>query len=199
MPSILQPSLPGCRRRSSRIRLFNQPPLIADRRPSSSVWLALRSLLWAIALPGVIAGYVPWTFFGLDRARFALTAGHLLGYVCIGLGLVLLAACIWEFARSGRGTLSPMDPPRHLVVRGLYRYVRNPMYLAVTILLLGEALVARSRAILLYWVVWFLFVNVFVIGYEEPTLRRLFGASYDEYARQVGRWIPGSRFRDTQR
>jgi protein-S-isoprenylcysteine O-methyltransferase Ste14 len=157
----------------------------------SSAWLALRSLLWTILLPGVVAGYVPWRFFGLDQTPFDLTSPtQLLGLVCMGLGVVLLAACIFEFARSGRGTLSPVDPPRHLVVRGLYRFVRNPMYLSVTMIILGEALVAHSVTLAVYWAVWFVCANLFVIGYEEPALRQRFGASYDEYAQKVGRWIP---------
>jgi protein-S-isoprenylcysteine O-methyltransferase Ste14 len=105
-------------------------------------------------------------------------------------GAALLVACIVEFARSGRGTLSPVDPPTHLVVRGLYRYVRNPMYLSVTAILLGEVMLTRSGALALYWLIWFVVVNAFVIGYEEPTLRVQFGESYDEYVRTVGRWIP---------
>jgi protein-S-isoprenylcysteine O-methyltransferase Ste14 len=106
-----------------------------------------------------------------------------------------LGACVFEFARSGRGTLSPVDAPRHLVVRGLYRYVRNPMYLAVTMVVLGEALVAGSVRLLVYWAIWFLGANLFVIGYEEPTLRKRFGASYEEYMRHIGRWVPSLRER----
>jgi protein-S-isoprenylcysteine O-methyltransferase Ste14 len=113
------------------------------------------------------------------------------------VGALLLAASVLEFARRGRGTLSPVDPPRHLVVRGLYRYVRNPMYLSVTAIVLGEVLLSRSLALAIYWAIWFLAVNLFVLGYEEPTLRRQFGASYDEYCRQVGRWIPTIRLRET--
>jgi protein-S-isoprenylcysteine O-methyltransferase Ste14 len=157
----------------------------------SSIGLALRSLLWTILFPGFVAGYVPWTFFGLGRALLqAFGPAYLLGLLCIVPGAALLAACIFEFARSGRGTLSPIDPPRRLVVRGLYRYVRNPMYLSVTLIVLGEAVLARSLALGIYWAAWFLVVNLFVIGYEEPALRSRFGASYDEYARQVGRWFP---------
>jgi protein-S-isoprenylcysteine O-methyltransferase Ste14 len=160
----------------------------------SSIWLALRSLLWTILFPGFFAGYVPWRFFGLGRTQVDMfRAVHLLGLLCIGLGAALLAACIFEFARSGRGTLSPVDPPRQLVVRGLYRYVRNPMYLSVTTITLGEALLLQSLALAVYWATWFLGMNLFVIGYEEPTLRRQFGASYDNYFQQVGRWVP--RFR----
>jgi protein-S-isoprenylcysteine O-methyltransferase Ste14 len=139
-----------------------------------SIWLVVRSLLWTVLFPGFFAGYVPWRYFGLNRVQLA----------------VLLGACIVEFARSGRGTLSPVDPPRHLVIRGLYRYVRNPMYLSVTIIVLGEVLVTRSSALFVYWAIWFSSANLFVMGYEEPTLRRSFGASYDEYTRRVGRWIP---------
>ena len=112
------------------------------------------------------------------------------GLLAIAIGVALLLACIWEFAKSGRGTLSPVDPPRELVVRGLYRYVRNPMYVSVTMILLGEVLLARSRALLLYWAVWLGLVNVFVIWYEEPALRRQFGESYERYASDVRRWLP---------
>ncbi|HKA57653.1 MAG TPA: isoprenylcysteine carboxylmethyltransferase family protein, partial [Gemmatimonadales bacterium] len=102
----------------------------------------------------------------------------------------LLAACIWEFASRGRGTLSPVDPPKELVVQGLYRYVRNPMYLSVSTMLLGEALLARSIALLGYWAIFFAAANLFVIVYEEPILRRQFGDSYERYTKHVGRWLP---------
>jgi protein-S-isoprenylcysteine O-methyltransferase Ste14 len=165
-----------------------------DSLPRKSGWLALRSLLWTILLPGVFAGYVPWRFFGLGRSDLTpFDPRRLAGWLCIAAGVVLLAACIFEFARSGRGTLSPIDPPRRLVVRGLYRYVRNPMYLSVTTIVLGEALAAGSGALVLYWAIWFLGANLFVIGYEEPALRRRFGASYDQYTREVGRWLPSRR------
>jgi len=165
----------------------------SDRSRWSSASLALRSLVWAILLPGLIAVYVPWRFFGLHRLRLSvLSFQHLAGLLCIGVGIGLLASCIWEFARSGRGTLAPVDPPRELVVRGLYRYVRNPMYLSVTTIILGEALLVRSCGLLFYWAIWFLAGNLFVIGYEEPALRRRFGRSYHLYTQQVGRWFPSS-------
>ena len=157
----------------------------------STAWLALRSIGWTLLIPGVVAGYVPWRYFGLEAAAVdpsnPLT---LAGLACIAAGAVLLVACVYEFARMGRGTLSPVDPPRELVARGLYRSVRNPMYLSVSVILLGETLLARSTALAAYAAVWFGLVNVFVIAYEEPWLRHRFGASYDEYASTVGRWIP---------
>ena len=142
-------------------------------------------------LPGTFAGYVPWRFFGLAHVPLDLrNPVHLAGLLLIALGAALLGTCIWEFASSGRGTLAPVDPPRELVVRGLYRYVRNPMYLSVTVIIFGEFLLTGSRALLGYWAVWFVAVNLFVRGYEEPTLRRRFGASYERYTQEVGRWLP---------
>src|SRR6185503_16851472 len=89
----------------------------------ASAWLAVRSLLWAVLLPGVVAGYLPWRFFGLREARLDLgNPLHLGGLLAIVAGTVLLGACILEFARHGRGTLAPVDAPRRLVVQGLYRY-----------------------------------------------------------------------------
>lgn len=82
-----------------------------------------------------------------------------------------------------------MDPPRELVVRGLYRYVRNPMYLSVIVIVLRELLLTGSGALLAYWAVWFLAANVFVIGYEEPTPRRRFGGAYEQYSHTVGAMV----------
>jgi protein-S-isoprenylcysteine O-methyltransferase Ste14 len=129
--------------------------------------------------------------FGLRDVVFDGTnPRHLAGLIWMDIGTLLLLACIWEFGRRGRGTLSPVDPPKHLVVTGLYRYVRNPMYLSVTLIVFGEVILAQSRALLAYWVIWFSVVNIFVMGYEEPTLRAQFGDEYDRYARAVGRWMP---------
>jgi protein-S-isoprenylcysteine O-methyltransferase Ste14 len=161
-----------------------------------SVGLMLRSLLWTVLLPGVVAGYVPWRFFGVGRSPLEWSRPlTVLGAATAAVGAMLLGACIVEFARRGRGTLSPADPPRRLVVSGLYRFVRNPMYVGVTAILLGEALATQSMPVAVYWAAWFAVVNLFVVGYEEPALRRQFGEEYDEYARRVGRWIPILRVR----
>ena len=166
----------------------------SQRSPIRTVWLAFKSLLWAMVLPGIIAGYVPWQYLGLREVlpdlRNPLDWVGLLGIL---VGAILLGVCIWEFARTGRGTLSPADPPRVLVIRGLYRHVRNPMYLSVTLIVLAEALLARSTALLGYWVIWFAAANLFVIGFEEPTLRRQFGSDYDRYTEAVDRWLPQLR------
>ena len=139
----------------------------------------------------MIAGYIPWRWFGISQLRPDLTNPlDLLAIIVIVAGASLLATCIWEFASRGRGTLSPVDPPKQLVVQGLYRYVRNPMYVAVSTILLGEALLARSTSLLVYWGIFFAAANVFVILYEEPALRRQFGDSYVSYQQRVGRWLP---------
>lgn len=157
----------------------------------SRVWLAARSLLWTVVLPGTMTVFLPWRYFGLGNVRFDLRDPmHLAGGLLAVTGALLLARCIWEFAATGRGTLSPVDPPRELVVAGLYRYVRNPMYLSVGTILLGEVLLTRSTGLLGFAAIGFVVVNLFVIGYEEPHLRRQFGASYERYTASVGRWVP---------
>ena len=157
----------------------------------SGLLLALRSLLWTLLLPGMFGVYVPWRYFGVSRVHVDCTDPlDLLGLLLVVIGAALLAACIWEFAHRGRGTLSPVDPPKELVVHGLYRYVRNPMYLSVSTMVLGQALLARSTALLLYWAIFFTLVNLFVRFYEEPALRAQFGDSYVRYTERVGRWLP---------
>ena len=167
------------------------PPM---RSRISSIGLAARSLLWAILLPGLFAGYIPWRYFGLRSVVIDLHQPlHWIALLSVAVGTVFLGLCILEFARSGRGTLSPVDPPRNLVIRGPYRYVRNPMYLSVTLIVLGEVLLTRSRGLLTFWALWFAAVNLFVLGYEEPTLRSQFGAAYERYSAAVGRWLPRLR------
>lgn len=156
-----------------------------------SLGLTLRSLLWTVLLPGMLAGYVPWRYFGLrDVTPDFRSPLPWIALAAIGMGIVLLVSCILEFARRGRGTLSPVDPPRALVVQGPYRYVRNPMYVGVTAILLGEVLLTRSRALLVYWMIWFAAANLFILAYEEPTLRRQFGTAYERYTANVRRWLP---------
>lgn len=154
-------------------------------------WLFLRSAFWTIAFPGFFAGYVPWRWFGVSRVDLRWTNPlHLFGVLLIALGAILLLTCIYEFAARGRGTLSPVDPARELVVQGLYRYVRNPMYLSVLTIVAGEIILTRSSALLWYWLAFLGAASLFVRGFEEPYLRRQFGESYERYTRDVGRWIP---------
>ncbi|HTY05623.1 MAG TPA: isoprenylcysteine carboxylmethyltransferase family protein [Gemmatimonadales bacterium] len=154
-------------------------------------WLFIRSIIAIIVLPGFITGYAPWRWFRLaavDLSTPNLPQGAALAGIAAGAGILL--TCVWEFARSGRGTLAPIDPPKRLVVQGLYRYVRNPMYVGVLLILLGELGLVRTTTFLAYTLCFVVAVNVFVIGYEEPALRRMFGDEYRSYCARVHRWIP---------
>jgi len=106
-------------------------------------------------------------------------------------GAALAVACVAAFAFVGRGTPAPFDPPRRLVVAGPYRVIRNPMYVGAGLALLGAALYFRSLALLAYLAALGLAAHLFVVLYEEPTLRRLFGTEYDAYCARTGRWWPG--------
>jgi protein-S-isoprenylcysteine O-methyltransferase Ste14 len=107
-------------------------------------------------------------------------------------GLIALW-CIFTFISIGKGTPAPFDPPRRLVIRGPYRYVRNPMYLGAALSLGGAALFYQSVTLLVYGLVFLLATHLFVISYEEPTLQRTFGTEYEEYLHRVRRWWPRIR------
>ena len=102
--------------------------------------------------------------------------------------------CLWEFVQKGQGIPAPIDHPKELVVTGLYRYVRNPMYLGVLAILIGEVLTLGSRVLLVYAAVWLLVVHIVILVYEEPNLRARFGESYEQYCAHVRRWVPGRSF-----
>src|SRR5262245_5623526 len=153
--------------------------------------LLLRSIFFTILQPGTVTILIPYWL--ISRRAFANTSNQPLRYC--GLPLIVVGAagllwCIWNFFSSGRGTISPIDPPKHLVVRGLYKYVRNPMYVAVVTILLGEAIFFASSPIFIEAGIFFFLANLFILLYEEPTLRRQFGESYDQYKQTAGRWIP---------
>jgi len=156
------------------------------------MFLFLRSLLWTLLCPGTFAFLLPWYIlsgFALNESGWGLR--QYLGFVVVLTGTTILLWCVYAFARYGRGTLSPLDPARHFVYRGLYRYVRNPMYVGVLTILLGEALFFSSWTMLGYTAVVFAAFNLFIRLHEEPYLRKQFGEEYARYCEQVGRWIPG--------
>ena len=148
------------------------------------------SLLFLVVAPGIVAGLVPWLLTGWD-------AGGSVPWPVVAAGVVLTAAgaaaLLHAFARfvvEGLGTPAPVAPTEHLVVGGLYRYVRNPMYLAVAATIVGQALILGRPILLLYAVVFGAVVWAFVHLYEEPTLARRYGAEYDAYRRAVPGWFP---------
>ena len=150
---------------------------------------ALRSLLFLVIAPGMVAGYIPLSFF---RRGPQIETGLLawLAFPLWFIGVVVLLWSFWNFLKEGRGTPAPIDPPKELVAVGFYRYVRNPMYIGVLAVILGHFLWFGYWYLLIYAVVVFLAFNAFVMFYEEPTLKRTFGASYEEYLKRVPRWIP---------
>jgi protein-S-isoprenylcysteine O-methyltransferase Ste14 len=153
---------------------------------------ALRSLLFLIVAPGMVAGYIP---LALLRRGPQIETGFL-AYLALPLwliGVIILLWSFWIFLHEGRGTPAPIDPPKELVATGFYRYVRNPMYVGVLAIIIGHFLWFGYWNLLIYAIVVFLAFNAFVTYYEEPTLKRKFGAAYEDYLRRVPRWIP--RFR----
>lgn len=153
---------------------------------------ALKSLLYLIFEAGVFALYVPLTFF---RSGPRLETG-VFSFLAIALWLIGSLVILWcfrDFTFKGRGTPLPTDPPRELVITGPYRYVRNPIYVGVALIYMGYFLWFGYWAILIYSALAFIAVHAFVVLYEEPTLKRKFGASYEEYLERVPRWVPKFR------
>lgn len=161
--------------------------------------LLLRSIFFTFLLPGTVTVVIPRWIISSRRAGIFSNdhAVRYFGFPLIAIGAAGLLWCIWEFFAEGRGTLAPVDPPKYLVVRGLYRYVRNPMYVAVVTILIGEAIFFMSLPVLIEAGVFIVLASLFVMCYEEPTLRRQFGESYERYSQTVGRWIPRYRSRAT--
>jgi protein-S-isoprenylcysteine O-methyltransferase Ste14 len=154
--------------------------------------VALKTLLFTILVPGTVAIIIPSLLLGSGALFEANDVGafRLLGVIPIFIGAGFYLWCAWDFVVTGRGTPAPLEPPKTLVVRGLYRLVRNPMYVGVITLVSGEALFFVSATLLAYALLLFLLFHVFVITYEEPTLRRMFGLSYEQYCMTVPRWVP---------
>lgn len=148
--------------------------------------------MYAAFFIGIVLIYVParllsWTGVSCP-AKFELQqiAGAILG----GFGGIIALWCILIFVLDGNGTPAPFDPPRQLVVKGPYRYVRNPMYLSAVLALAGAALFWDAWSLLVYVMLFLLATHLFVVLYEEPILRRSFGQKYEDYCRRVGRWWP---------
>ncbi|MXW28038.1 MAG: isoprenylcysteine carboxylmethyltransferase family protein [Chloroflexi bacterium] len=153
--------------------------------------LYLKSAIFAVISQGVFAVLVPLLLAG-DRSVSAGPAAAAAGLL-FALGVAVYARCAWDFVRFGRGTPAPMDAPRQLVTRGLYRYVRNPMYLAVLAIIAGWAVLFGSVAVGIYGVAIFAFLSLSLRIYEEPRLSRQFGDEYAGYCERVGRWLPRRR------
>ena len=155
------------------------------------LFAVLRALIVAPLFISLWTYFVPRWIIGAH----AFDGPRPLGWIVVAIGAAIGLPCVWEFAWRGLGTPAPFDPPRRLVISGPYRFVRNPMYVGMGIALIGEAIVYPNITWLMLATVVSLWavVSVFIIEYEEPTLRRMFGADYEAYFRAVRRWIPRLR------
>jgi protein-S-isoprenylcysteine O-methyltransferase Ste14 len=152
----------------------------------------LGSAVFLVIAPGFVAGLALWwiSHWRLESPFFAMALFRFLGGVLIALGAVGLLDSFVRFALQGLGTPAPVFPTRHLVVTGLYRYVRNPMYVAVVSAILGQGLLFGNVALLAYGGAVWLGFHLFVLFYEEPTLRASFGSEYQVFCDEVHRWVP---------
>ena len=153
---------------------------------------AYKSLFYLIFEAGLFALYIPLAFLR-SGPRIETGVVSFLAMPLWLIGSLMVLRCFWDFTFKGRGTPVPMDPPKELVVTGFYRYVRNPIYVGVLSIFLGHFLWFGYWALLIYSVSAFIGVHSFVVLYEEPTLKRKFGAEYEEYLKRVPRWIPKVR------
>jgi protein-S-isoprenylcysteine O-methyltransferase Ste14 len=168
--------------------LFNERPVrgygVRVRHP------ALGTFVFFVAAPGTTAGLVPWLVTSWEGSPPGWDAIDLLG-VLVGLvGLAMAVACFVRFVREGRGTPAPSAPTEELVVGGLYRYLRNPMYVGVGLAIAGQCLAFRSLSLVVWLALFTVAVTAFVVAYEQPTLRARYGASYDAYRRSVPAVVP---------
>lgn len=162
---------------------------VADS-PQSTAILLVKLLVFTVLIPGTFGVYLPLSLAGNRPPDFDLGALRYLGCVPTVVGALFYFRCALDFAFKGRGTPAPIDAPKFLVTSNLYCMVRNPMYIGVVMVVVGEGLFLQSFSILRYAGIVWLGFHLFVVLYEEPTLRSKFGADYEEYCRQVPRWIP---------
>ena len=151
----------------------------------------LKTLIFTVFVPGSVTGWIPrWLLRGNTAPENVPPVLPYFGFAFILAGVAIYFWCAWDFTFAGRGTPAPIDAPDNLVARGLYRYVRNPMYVGVLAIIFGEALWFWSKTLAQYGVSVFACFYLFVILYEEPALRTKFGDSYRQYCAAVPRWIP---------
>lgn len=152
--------------------------------------LFLRALAALLVLPGTFAGIIPALIVSADRSR---GDGHSAGMAPLAAGIIILLWCVRDFYVAGKGTLAPWDPPKHLVVIGLYRFVRNAMYVGLMLLLIGWALIAGSPFLGGYALLIAIAFHLRVVFYEEPRLKKQFPEDWAAYAATVPRWLPRLR------
>ncbi len=153
--------------------------------------VAIKSFLFTLIVVGGLTVLMPYLLIVNAKARFSSElSNRILGISLITFGAALYAICTWDFALTGKGTPAVWDPPKKFVFKGLYRFVRNPMYIGILLILTGEAIAFQSLTLLAVSAGLALIFHMFVVLYEELHLRKIFGESYQEYCRSVNRWMP---------
>jgi protein-S-isoprenylcysteine O-methyltransferase Ste14 len=164
----------------------------SEKNRSRRVASILGSAAFLVLAPGTVAGLVPWLIshwqMQLPLLRFTPFRG--IGILLIVGGILIVLESFARFALKGVGTPAPIFPTHHLVVSGLYRYVRNPMYVGVVAMILGQGLLLGNVGLLIYAALVWLAMHIFVVGYEEPTLRRTYGVEFEIFCKNVPRWVP---------
>ena len=153
--------------------------------------LLLKNLLFTMVAPGTVAVYAPLLIVQNRSAASGPLFAAALALLVLGGGIY--GWCVWDFAVFGRGTPAPIDAPKKLVVRGLYRYTRNPMYVGVLLVILGWAVLFRAATLVVYSLIVGTCFQLFIVLYEERHLQKEFGGGYDDYRGRVGRWLPRLR------
>jgi protein-S-isoprenylcysteine O-methyltransferase Ste14 len=156
-----------------------------------NILVVVRAVIYATLFIGLVLVYVPGLLLGSASVRpVAFGLAQIFGMIVTATGTAIALWCVFTLVFVGKGTPAPFDPPRRLVIRGPYRLVRNPMYIGASATLVGVALFYESLSILIYAGAFFLATHLFVVFYEETTLRRTFGSDYEAYCRRVRRWLP---------
>jgi protein-S-isoprenylcysteine O-methyltransferase Ste14 len=160
-----------------------------------NIFVLIRAITYAALFIGFVLVYLPGRFLTWSGivAPARTGAPQVAGMIMVTIGTAIAFWCVFTFVFIGKGTPAPFDPPRKLVIRGPYRFVRNPMYIGAGMTLAGAALFYESLSVFIYTGLFFLITHLFVVLYEEPTLRRTFGDEYEAYFRRVGRWLPRPR------
>lgn len=154
------------------------------------MFVLIRTVTYASLFVGLVLIYIPAAFLswsGIVRPT-GIGVQQVSGMIIGAAGAAVALWCVLTFATIGKGTPAPFDPPRKLVIRGPYRFVRNPMYIGAGLALAGATLFYGSLPLLIYTVAFFLVTHLFVVLYEEPTLRRTFGQDYEMYCSKIKRW-----------
>ena len=162
----------------------------------------IRTIIFSVLVPGTVGGWAPYwlAHSGLDGMMLGKAMGSIvtdiIGILFTVIGALIYLWCAYDFVFIGRGTPAPFAPPKTLVIRGLYKLVRNPMYIGLLLAIIGQGFIYGSPLLFLYALLVFIMFHSFVVLYEEPVLRKMFGYDYMAYGKQVNRWLPTFKNKD---